>query len=104
MSNDEPTFAHYARLIFVGRLCQPRKLSGFTEQNRGAASDMGGQVDRPSERVKRPTKPAIHSALVGLPVSTNSLSRSTCSRSIASTAGAIFSNPPSMNPPTLYES
>ena len=26
--------AHYARLIFVGRLCQPRMLSGFTESLR----------------------------------------------------------------------
>ena len=48
--------------------------------------------------------PAFHSAFVGLPVSVNIFSRSTCSRSMASTAGAIFSNPPSINPPTLYES
>ena len=41
---------------------------------------------------------------VGLPVSTNSFSRSNCSRSMLSTAGAILSNPPTMNPPTLYES
>src|SRR6266849_2093078 len=47
---------------------------------------------------------AFQSALVGLPVSVNILSRSTCSRSMASTAGAIFSKPPGINPPTLYES
>jgi hypothetical protein len=50
-------FAHYARLIFVGRLCQPRMLSGFTEWNRGDASDMDGQVDRPSERERTSQTP-----------------------------------------------
>src|SRR5207245_10986347 len=35
---------------FVGRLCQLRKLSEFTEGSRGDASDMDGQPVRASER------------------------------------------------------
>ena len=47
---------------------------------------------------------AIYCSVVGLPVSANSLSRLSCSLSMLSTAGAILSNPPTTNPPTLYES
>jgi hypothetical protein len=50
-------FVHYARLIFVGRLCQLRMLSEFTEWSRGDASDMGGQVDRSSERERTSQTP-----------------------------------------------
>jgi octaprenyl-diphosphate synthase len=41
----------------VGRLCQPRMLSGFTEWGRPGPSDMDGQVERPSERERASQMP-----------------------------------------------
>ena len=111
--------AHYVCFILVGRLYQPRMLSGFTQRSRGDASDIDGQLVRASERARTSQTPdnssersrricladsAIYCVAVGLPVSANCLSRLSCSLSMLSTAGAIFSKPPTMNPPTLYES
>jgi hypothetical protein len=41
----------------VGRLGQPRKLSGFTEWSRGDASDMDGQLVRARERERASQAP-----------------------------------------------
>jgi hypothetical protein len=44
--------------------------------------------------LRNPNSSSDYAPLIGLPVSANCFSRSSCSRSMASTAGAIFSKPP----------
>src|SRR6266704_1929981 len=116
MSNDERTVCSLCVIHF----CRPSVSDAGLSQNgaAGDASDVDGLV-RASERAQTSQTPdnssersrqiclassAIYCSLVGLPVSANCLSRLSCSLSMLSTAGAILSNPPTMNPPTLYES
>src|SRR5436190_22486552 len=117
MSNDERTVCSLGVIHFLA----PSVSGAGLSQNgaAGDASDVDGQLVRASERARTSQTPdnssersrqiclassAIYCSLVGLPVSANCLSRLSCSLSMLSTAGAILSNPPTMNPPTLYES
>jgi hypothetical protein len=44
--------------VIVGRLCQPRMISGLAEWSRGAASDIDGRVVRAKERERVSQTPA----------------------------------------------